>query len=435
MQPCADSIKDASGVRPKAAPGGPERPILLHQRSGNRRRRSRRGEPPRRLSGGRCGGSRRQSCAARCRTRRRRCPQSCGHQCTARCGAKCGRAPQERPHECGEHCAGWCASRCAGVVRHPAAHGCTGSSRRRCPQPAQPARASEARSATSAARSAVARRAKRASGIVSGTSARRGVLFGKRSAQRAPASGGDRDCSGNRSEAEIAAESPAAKRVAQIVRMDTRTRIHHRHHRHHHRLHLGRQQPMHGHQQHRHPRNQHRRDRRHRQRHPRRPQHRHAPHIVVEGRESVTTLALVVVNRRVRQAMRRKSGGAAAERGAVGDARSEGRRCGGRGVRPKKNGPRRRSDAARGGDALCGDALHRDAERDGLVDQVVGDARAGERDDALRQEVQQLVVAPERSGPSMCVPVRLAHHLVHPVAFGPLCGRCARRRVRRRARG
>ena len=130
------------------------------------------------------------------------------------------------------------------IRRHPAAHGCTGSSRRRCPQPAQPARASEARSATSAARSAVARRAKRASGIVSGTSARRGVLFGKRSAQRAPASGGDRDCSGNRSEAEIAAESPAAKRVAQIVRMDTRTRIHHRQHRHHHRLHLGRQYPM-----------------------------------------------------------------------------------------------------------------------------------------------------------------------------------------------
>ena len=65
------------------------------------------------MSGGRCARSRRQSCAARCRRRRRRCPQSCGHQCPARCGAKCGRAPQERPHECGEHCAGWGASRCA----------------------------------------------------------------------------------------------------------------------------------------------------------------------------------------------------------------------------------------------------------------------------------------------------------------------------------
>ena len=41
-QPCAPCINDASGVRPKAAPGGPERPILLHRRSGNRRRRSRR---------------------------------------------------------------------------------------------------------------------------------------------------------------------------------------------------------------------------------------------------------------------------------------------------------------------------------------------------------------------------------------------------------
>ena len=38
----ATSISDAWGVRPKAAPGGPERPILLHPRSGNRRRRSRR---------------------------------------------------------------------------------------------------------------------------------------------------------------------------------------------------------------------------------------------------------------------------------------------------------------------------------------------------------------------------------------------------------
>ena len=40
----------------------------------------------------------------------------------------------------------------------------------------------------------------------------------------------------------------------------------------------------------------------------------------------------------------------------------------------------------------------------------------------LGRRFEQLVVAPERSGPSVCVPVRLAHHLVHAVAFGPLRG-------------
>ena len=51
------------------------------------------------MSGGRCGRSRRQSCAARCRRRGRSCPHWCGRDCPARCGAKCGRVPQERPHE------------------------------------------------------------------------------------------------------------------------------------------------------------------------------------------------------------------------------------------------------------------------------------------------------------------------------------------------
>ena len=41
---------------------------------------------------------------------------------------------------------------------------------------------------------------------------------------------------------------------------------------------------------------------------------------------------------------------------------------------------------------------------------------------ALRQEVQQLVVAAERSGASVPLPVGLAHDLVHCVAFGPLRG-------------
>ena len=56
-------------------------------------------------------------------------------------------------------------------------------------------------------------------------------------------------------------------------------------------------------------------------------------------------------------------------------------------------------------------ALDRDAQRDGLVDEVLGDAAAarGEGDDALRQQVQQLVVATERCGPTVAVPVGLAY--------------------------
>ena len=41
------------------------------------------------MSGRRRGRSRRQSSAARCRRRGRKCPQSCGHECTAQCGARC----------------------------------------------------------------------------------------------------------------------------------------------------------------------------------------------------------------------------------------------------------------------------------------------------------------------------------------------------------
>ena len=97
------------------------------------------------------------------------------------------------------------------------------------------------------------------SGAVSGRSARRAGLFGKRSAQRASASGGDRDCSGNRSEAEIAAESPAAGWVAQIHRMDTRTHIHHHHNHHHQRLCHGRQNPRHRRKEHMRHQHRHRR--------------------------------------------------------------------------------------------------------------------------------------------------------------------------------
>ena len=68
---------------------------------------------------------------------------------------------------------------------------------------------------------------------------------------------------------------------------------------------------------------------------------------------------------------------------------------------------------------LCGDALDGDAEPVGLVDEVVGDARAGECDDALGQEGQEFVVAPEGSRPSVCVPVWLADDLVDAVTFRP----------------
>ena len=63
-----------------------------------------------------------------------------------------------------------------------------------------------------------------------------------------------------------------------------------------------------------------------------------------------------------------------------------------------------------------------DAELHRLLDEVVGDARAGEGDDAPGQQVQELVVAPERCGASVAVQVRPAHHLVHAVALGPLRG-------------
>ena len=98
------------------------------------------------------------------------------------------------------------------------------------------------------------------------------------------------------------------------------------------------------------------------------------------------------------------------------------------GVRRSVASDQRERAAPPGGDAtLDGDARIRPRTRctgmpscHGLVDQVVGDAGAREGDDALRQQVQQLVVAPERGRAPVCVPVRLAHHLVHAVALGPL---------------
>ena len=52
------------------------------------------------------------------------------------------------------------------------------------------------------------------------------------------------------------------------------------------------------------------------------------------------------------------------------------------------------------------DAHDRDAELAGFVDEVAGDAGAGERDDAGGQEVEELVVAAEGCCLAVGVPVR-----------------------------
>jgi len=77
----AQCINDALGVRTKAAPGGPGRPASGMSEGGIDAGEAGGGEPPRRLSGGRCGRSRRQACAARCRRRRRWCPHRRRTEC------------------------------------------------------------------------------------------------------------------------------------------------------------------------------------------------------------------------------------------------------------------------------------------------------------------------------------------------------------------
>ena len=111
--------------------------------------------------------------------------------------------------------------------------------------------------------------------------------------------------------------------------------------------------------------------------------------------------------------------------GAVRDGVSSGVRTGAvhsaAGREGRKNGPRRRvaTRPARSFDS-GGDALDRDTELARLVDQIVGDARTRERDDALGEEIEQLVIAPEGRRASVCVPVGLADDLVDAVAVRPL---------------
>ena len=86
----------------------------------------------------------------------------------------------------------------------------------------------------------------------------------------------------------------------------------------------------------------------------------------------------------------------------------------------RKNGPHRRVAMRPARSLGSGDALDRDTELARLVDQIVRDAGTRERDDALGEEIEQLVIAPEGSGPAVCVPVGLADDLVDAVAVRPL---------------
>ena len=76
----------------------------------------------------------------------------------------------------------------------------------------------------------------------------------------------------------------------------------------------------------------------------------------------------------------------------------------------ERNGPRRLDDGAVR--EASRSAFHdRDAHATRLVDEVPGDAIALERYQALRHQVQQLVVAAERGGAAVLLPVRLADDL------------------------
>ena len=177
------SINDAWGVRPKAAPGGRDGQAWRIEVRGIDAGEPGGGEPPRRVSGGRCARSRRQSCAARCRRLGRRCPHWCGHDCTARCGAKCGSAPQERAHERRHRCAGWCTAQCASrwtAKPTPARHEVPPAEPRRCPHRDERG-AQRRREEDAAVRGTM--RSKRAPCVPLGSGGERSEPPGKRSAQ------------------------------------------------------------------------------------------------------------------------------------------------------------------------------------------------------------------------------------------------------------
>ena len=60
-----------------------------------------------------------------------------------------------------------------------------------------------------------------------------------------------------------------------------------------------------------------------------------------------------------------------------------------------------------------------DPDLAGLVDHIVGDPRSREGDEALRQEVQQDVVAPEGRGLAVAVPIRFANNFCYLDLYRP----------------
>src|SRR5262247_3998720 len=61
-----------------------------------------------------------------------------------------------------------------------------------------------------------------------------------------------------------------------------------------------------------------------------------------------------------------------------------------------------------------------------LVGEVRRDARAGEYDHTDREDLEEPVVALERRGPGVPVPVRLEHDLRHVAIIGPAGGNSLR---------
>ena len=182
------------GCEIQSRPGGTERPILRYERWGNRRRRSRR----------------RGAATALEWRALRSAPKAVARSALPEARTEVSALVRTPMH---------------GAVRGPV----TGEART--------GDAEAERDAASAARSASARTGRRMPGTATGTSARPVSLEGKRSAQGAPATGGDRDCSGNRRErSDRRLERKARPEgIAQIRRTNNRQpiRIEHQHHRHH----------------------------------------------------------------------------------------------------------------------------------------------------------------------------------------------------------
>ena len=151
---------------------------------------------------------------------------------------------------------------------------------------------------------------------------------GKRSAQR-PKGAEARGIPARRAETAQRARqgSPVAKRRAQTHRRVRHRAHHHRHHRRHRPHHHRHRRRQRMHRRHHHRRHHDRRWRGNQRQHRR----RCWQYVVVAPGDPVNADVSSMVNGQVRGVVRRKGGGAAAERGAAGDARREGEPCGGAG--------------------------------------------------------------------------------------------------------